>query len=83
MISHASSRASKYIYPRGCLYTCCTVRHFSRSVSVIEDSRKVSSELFFTFEKEESDKEEISFGSKISIISRVTIDKLFYRVAFL
>jgi len=83
VISHTSSRTSKCVYPRGCLYAYHTVRYSSRSVSATEDSRKASPEPSSIFEKEKSDKKEISFGPRMSIISRVTIDKLFHRVAFL
>jgi len=61
----------------------CTVRCFSRSVSAAENSRKASPEPSSTSEKEKSDKEEISSSPRISTASRVTTDKLFYRVALL
>jgi len=78
-----SSRTSKYIYPRGCLCACHTVRHFSKSVSAAENSKKTSSKLFSTSEKEESNKEKVSSSSRTFTVSKVTIGKLFHRVVSL
>ena len=81
VISHTSSRAGKCIYPRGHLYTYCTVKHFFRSISATEDSRKVSPEPFSTSEEEKSNKKEVSSDPRTSTASKVTIGKLSHRVA--
>jgi len=81
VISYTSSRAGKCIYPRGHSYTYCTVKHFFRSISATEDSRKVSPELFSTSEEEKSNKKEVSSGPRMPTASRVTTSKLSYRVA--
>ena len=81
VISYTSSRAGKCIYPRGHLYTYCTVKHFFRSISATEDSRKVSPEPFSTSEEEKSNKKEVSSGPRMPTASRVTTNKLSYRVA--
>ena len=83
IISYTSSRAGKCVYPRGCLCMHCTIRHSSRSVSAAKNSRKASPEPSSTSKEEESDEEEVSSSPRMPTVSRVTIDKLFYRVASL
>jgi len=61
----------------------CTIRHSSRSVSTAKNSRKASPEPSSTSKEEESDEKEVSSGPRMPTVSRVTIDKLFYRVASL
>jgi len=73
LFSHSSSRAGKYIYPRGYLHGCCIIRCFSRSVSVAEDSRKTTSESFSFSSSEKSDENN---SSKTPTASRTTKGKL-------
>ena len=83
LISRASSRAGKRVYPRGCSRACRTVRHSSRSVSAAENSRKVSSEPFFSSKEEESEEKEVSPGPRTPTTSRIITGKLFHRIASL
>ena len=80
VISHTSSRAGKCIYPRGYLYTYHTVRYSFKSISAVENSKKVFPELSSTSEKKKSNKEEVSSSPRIFIVLKVTIDKLSHRV---
>ena len=64
LISHASSRASKCVYPRGCSCAHRTVRRSFRSVSAAEDSRKASPELSSSSEEEKSKEKEVSPGPR-------------------
>ena len=81
LISRASSRASKYIHPRGhsCAYR--TIRRSSRCVSAAEDSRKASPEPSSSSEEEESEEEEVSPSPRTPTASRIIIDKLSHRIA--
>ena len=81
MISYASSRAGKHVHYRGYLHTCYTIRCSSKSIFATKDSRKASPELSSTSEEEKSNEKEVSSSSRISIILKITINKLFYKVA--
>ena len=83
LISRTSSRASKRIHPRGRSCARYTVRHFFRSVSAAEDSRKASPEPFSSSEEEESKEEEVSPGPRTPTASRIITGKLSYRIASL
>jgi len=83
LISRASSRAGKCVHPRGRSCARHTVRHFSRSVSAAEDSRKASPEPFSSSEEEESKEEEVSPGPRTPTVSRIITGKLSYRIASL
>jgi len=83
LISHASSRTGKYIYSREHSCACCTVRCSFRSVSAVEDFRKASLELSFSFEEKKSNKKEVSLGPRTSTVSRIITDKLSHRIALL
>ena len=83
LISHTSSRAGKRIHPRGRSCARHTVRHFFRSVSAAEDSRKASPEPFSSSEEEESKEEEVSPGPRTPTASRIITGKLSYRIASL
>ena len=81
LISHASSRASKRVHPRGRSCACCTVRRSFRSVSATEDSKKASPEPSSSSEEEESEEEEVSPGPRIPTASRIITGKLSHRIA--
>jgi len=81
LISRASSRAGKHVYPRECSCAHRTVRCSSRSVSAAEVSRNASPEPSSSSEKEESEEEEVSSGPRIPTVSRIIIGKLSYRIA--
>jgi len=81
LISRASSRAGKRIYPRGRFRARHTVRRSSRSVSAAEDSRKVSPEPSSSSEEEESEEEEVSPGPRTPTASRIITGKLSHRIA--
>jgi len=83
LISCASSRASKYVHPRGCSCARYTIRHSWRSVSAAEDSRKASSEPSSSSEEEESEEEEVSPGPRTSTASRIITGKLSHRIVSL
>ena len=80
LISRASSRAGKYIYPRGCSRACCTIRRSFRSVSAAEDSRKASSEPSSSSEEEKSEEEEVNPGPRTPTASRIITSKFFHRI---
>ena len=80
LISHASSRASKRVHPRGRSRARRTIKCFFRSVSAAEDSRKASPEPSSSSEEEESEEEEVSPGPRIPTASRIIIDKLSYKI---
>ena len=81
LISRASSRAGKRVYPRGRSRARRTVRRSSRSVSAAEDSRKASPEPSSSSEEEESEEEEVSPGPRTSTASRIITGKLSHRIA--
>ena len=81
LISHASSRAGKYIYPRECFRAHRTVRRSSRSVSAAEVSRNASPELSSSSKEEESKEEEVSPSPRTPTTSRIIIGKLSHRIA--
>jgi len=75
LISRASSRAGKHVHPKGRFHARRTVRHFSRSISAAEDSRKASPK------PSSSSEEEVSPGSRTPTASRIITGKLSYRIA--
>ena len=81
LISHASSRAGKHVYPKGCFRARRTVRRSFRSVSAAKDSRKASPEPSSSSEEEESKEEEVSPGPRTPTASRIITGKLSHRIA--
>ena len=81
LISRASSRAGKYVHPRGCSHARRTVRRSFRSVSAAEDSRKASSEPSASSEEEKSEEEEVNLGPRTPTTSRIITSKLSHRIA--
>ena len=81
LISCASSRAGKYVHPKGRSRTHRTIRRFFRSVSAAEDSRKASSEPSSSSEEEESEEEEVNPGPRTPTASRIITSKLSHRIA--
>ena len=80
LISCASSRAGKHIYPRECSCAYHTVRRSSRSVSAAEISRNTSPELFSSSEEKESEEEEVSPSLRIPTASRIITGKLSHKI---
>jgi len=81
LISHVSSRTSKYVHPRGCSRAHRIVRCSSRSVLVAKDSRKASPEPSSSSKEEESKEEEVSSSPRTPTTSRIITGKLSHRIA--
>ena len=83
LISRASSRAGKHIYPRECSCAHHTIRRSSRSISAAEIFRNTSPELSSSSEEKESEEEEVSPSLRIPTASRIITGKLSHRIASL
>ena len=70
LLSRASSRASKQVYLRKKLQTCCIARYFSKSVSVSSTSRNVSLKALALSSPRESKEKNMGLNSKIFTILR-------------
>jgi len=83
LISRASSRAGKYVHPKGRSRARRTVKCSFKSVSAAEDSRKASPEPSSSSEEEEGEEEEVSPSPRTPTASRIITGKLFHKIALL